>query len=143
VEQLVSEQRRLTRELDELGQRLATDQGSDLAARAVDVGGVKVVAAEVQGDGQATLQTLDLLRSKLPRCVVLLANLSDGKVNLVAGVSKDLTARFRAPDLIKVAGAVIGARGGGRPDLARAGGGDPARLDEALATVAPWVAAQG
>ncbi|MDP6375393.1 MAG: alanine--tRNA ligase [Pseudomonadales bacterium] len=142
VDQLVGEQRRLNKEIEQLNQRLAADQGGDLVGSAVEVDGIKVVAAEVQGDNQALMQTLDLLRSKLPTCVVLLAQQHNDKVNLVAGVSKDLTDRITAPDLINAAGEVLGARGGGRPDMARAGGGDPARLQEALAGVAEWVAAR-
>jgi hypothetical protein len=78
----------------------------------------------VDGDPKALLQTLDSLKSKLGSAVIVLGNVSDGKVSLIAGVSKDLTDRVAAPDLIALVGPEVGAKGGGRPDMARAGGGD-------------------
>ncbi len=141
VANLVEENRRLGRELERLQQRLASSQGSDLADRAVDVDGIKVLAAAVDGEPKALLKTLDMLRSKLGSAVIVLGNVCDGKVNLIAGVSKDLTGRLSAPDLISLVGPQVGARGGGRPDMARAGGGDkPDALEPALAGVPAWVA---
>ena len=138
---LLEENRRLTRELERLKQKLASSQGSDLAGRAVDVDGIKVLAAPVEGDAKSLLQTLDMLRSKLGSAVIVLGNVADGKVSLIAGVSKDLTDRVSAPDLISVVGPEVGAKGGGRPDMARAGGGDkPDALVPALARVQDWVA---
>jgi alanyl-tRNA synthetase len=141
VSALVDENRRLGRELERLQQKLAASQGSDLASQAVEVDGVKVLAAKVEGDPKSLLQTLDSLKSKLGSTVVVLGNVSDGKVNLIAGVSKDLTDRVKAPELISLVGPRVGAKGGGRPDMARAGGGDkPDALDEALSGVQRWVA---
>ncbi len=138
---LVEENRRLTKELERLGQKLASSQGADLAGRAVEVDGVKVLAATVEGDPKSLMQTLDSLKSKLGSAVIVLGNVSGGKVNLIAGVSKDLTDQITAPDLISLVGPAVGAKGGGRPDMARAGGGDkPDELTPALEKVQDWVA---
>ncbi|HEX7034820.1 MAG TPA: alanine--tRNA ligase [Pseudomonadales bacterium] len=138
---LLEENRRLAREVERLSQKLASSQGADLADRAVEVNGTKVLAAPVEGDPKSLLGTLDLLKSKLGSAVIVLGNVSDGKVSLIAGVSKDLTDRVSAPDLIALVGPEVGARGGGRPDMARAGGGDkPDALAPALARVPGWVA---
>ena len=137
---LVEENRRLAREVKDLTQRLASGFGSDLVDGAQDVGGIKVVAAQIEGDAKAMMQTLDLLKSRLNPVVILLAQENKGKINLVAGVSKELTERMQAPDLIRSVGAAVGARGGGSPVLARAGGGDrPEKLAGALAGVPDWV----
>ncbi|MEQ8861574.1 MAG: alanine--tRNA ligase [Pseudomonadales bacterium] len=141
VAAVVEENRRLVREVERLQQQLASSQGTDLAGLAVDVGGVKVLAAPVEGDPKSLLQTLDMLKSKLGSAVIVLGNVSDGRVNLIAGVSKDLTDRMAAPELISLVGPDVGAKGGGRPDMARAGGGDnPDALGPALAKVQGWVA---
>ncbi len=141
VAAVVEENRRLSKELERLKQKLATSQGTDLAGQAVDVEGIKVLAAPVEGDPKSLMQTLDMLKSKLGSAVIVLGNVSDGKVNLIAGVSKDLTDRVAAPDLISLVGPEVGAKGGGRPDMARAGGGDrPDALGPALAKVQSWVA---
>jgi alanyl-tRNA synthetase len=138
---LVEENRKLTRELERLKQKLASSQGSDLAGQAVDVDGVKVLASPVEGDPKSLLQTLDMLKSKLGSAVIVLGSVADGQVSLIAGVSKDLTDRVSAPDLISLVGLDVGAKGGGRPDMARAGGGDkPDALGPALAKVQGWVA---
>ena len=137
---LVEDNRRLAREVKDLTQRLASGFGSDLVDGAQDVGGIKVVAAQIEGDAKAMMQTLDLLKSRLNPVVILLAQENKGKINLVAGISKELTERMQAPDLIRSVGEAVGARGGGSPVLARAGGGDrPEKLAEALAGVPDWV----
>ncbi len=133
VKSLVDENRQLRKSVDELTQKLAADKGSDLLTQAVDMGAAKFVAAKVEGDGKAMMQTLDQLRSQMESCVVVLAQEQKGKVNLVVGVSKNLTAEIEAPDVMDAVSPHVGARGGGRPDLARAGGGDnPAGLDAAF-----------
>ncbi len=138
---LAEENRRLAKELERLNQKLASSQGADLAGRAVQVDGVKVLAAAVEGDPKSLMQTLDSLKSKLGSAVIVLGNISGGKVNLIAGVSKDLTDQITAPDLISLVGPAVGAKGGGRPDMARAGGGDkPDALMPALEKVQDWVA---
>ncbi len=140
VAALAGENRRLTKEVKMLTQRLASGFGADLVAGATDVNGIKVVAAEIEGNARAMMQTLDMLKSRLNPVVVVLAQQNKGKVNLVAGLSRDLTDQMRAPDLIRRVGDVVGARGGGSPVLARAGGGDrPEKLAEALAGVTGWV----
>jgi alanyl-tRNA synthetase len=141
VAALVDENRRLAKELERLQQKLATTQGADLASQAIDLNGVKVLAAAVEGDPKALLQTLDSLKSKLGSAVIVLGNVADGKVSLIAGVTKDLIDRVSAPELLSLVGPDVGAKGGGRPDMARAGGGDnPAGLTPALAKVQGWVA---
>ena len=141
VAALVDENRRLSKELERLNQQLASTQGADLASQAVDVAGVKVLAATVDGDPKNLPQTLDSLKSKLGSAVIVLGNVSDGKVSLIAGVSKDLVDRVSAPELLGLVGPEVGAKGGGRPDMARAGGGDnPAGLTKALAKIQGWVA---
>ena len=139
VGNLVDENRRLAGEVKVLTRRLASGFGSDLVDGARDVNGIKVVAAQVEGDAKAMMQTLDLLKSRLNPVVILLAQENKGRVSLVAGVSKELTERMQAPDLIKDIGAIVGARGGGSPVLARAGGGQPEKLAGALGTVIDWV----
>ena len=140
---LLDENRRLGRELDALRQKLAAAAGADLSEQAVEIGGVRVLAARVDGNAESLLQTLDALKSKLDSAVIVLATIEDGRVSLIAGVTKDLVGRIKAPDVIKLVGADVNARGGGRPDMARAGGGDrPEALAAALQRVAPWVTTQ-
>jgi alanyl-tRNA synthetase len=130
----------LEKELARLKGKLASAAGGDLAAQAKDVGGVKVLAAQLEGADAKTLRdTLDQLKNKLGSAVVLLAAVEAGKVLLVAGVTKDLTARFKAGELLARAAAVVGGKGGGRPDMAQGGGSDPAALPAALALAAQYV----
>ena len=140
VEQLQVQQRELSKLVEKLQGAMAVNQGADLASQAVAVGDVQVLAARVEGDSKSLMSTLDNLKSKLKRCVVVLAAVSDGKIALIAGVSKDLTDSLTAGEAVNLVGAKVGAKGGGRPDMARAGGGDNvAELESALAQVAPWV----
>jgi alanyl-tRNA synthetase len=140
VTQLLERNRRLEKELEQLKAKLASAAGSDLAAGAVSVGEVKVLAANLEGaDPKSLRDTLDQLKNKLGSAVILLAAVSGDKVSLVAGVTKDLTGQMKAGDLVKLAAEKVGGRGGGRPDMAQAGGSNPAGLPEALALVVPWV----
>ncbi len=141
VKVLLAQHRDLQRESDQLKQRAAATRGTDLAATARDVKGVRVLAAQVQGDDpKALLGTLDALKNKLVSAVVVLGQVTHGKVDLIAGVTKDLTDRVKAGDLIAMLAPQVGARGGGRADMARAGGGDrPEALASALASVEAWV----
>ena len=133
VASLVGENKQLNKELGEASQKLAASQSSDLSQAAIDIDGVKFLAAQVQGDNKAMMQTLDSLRSQLGDAVIVLAHVQNDKVGMVIAVSKDLVSRIKAPDIMAVAGPCVGAKGGGRPDLARAGGGsNPAGLDEAF-----------
>ena len=141
VAQLLDRARRLERELDQLKAKQATSAGQDLAAQAIVLdGGVKLLAARLEGaDPKSLRTTLDQLKDKLGSAVVVLATESDGKVSLVAGVTKDLTDRVKAGELIGQVAARVGGKGGGRPDMAQAGGNDPAGLPAALELVEPWV----
>ncbi len=140
VGQLVERSRRLEKELEQLKARLASQQGSDLASRAVEVGGIKVLAARLDGiDPKALRDTVDQLKSKLGSAAILLATVDDDKVSLIAGVTKDQTGRIKAGDLVNCVAERVGGRGGGRPDMAQAGGNQPEHLDAALADVVDWV----
>lgn len=143
VQGLLADYRRLQKELAEAGQQLAASQGSDLAGEAVDINGVKFLASTVQGDNKAMMQTLDTLRSQLGEAVIVLAQVENGKVGLVVGVAKSLTERVQAPEVMAVVGPEVGAKGGGRPDMARAGGGDnPDGLAQAFAAAQAYVSGQ-
>ena len=139
VRQLAAQARSLQRQVDALQSRLAASRGADLADTAIDINGIRVLTATVDGDRRSMLATLDSLKDRLGTTVVVLAHVAD-KVSLVGGVSKDLVARVNARDVVNFVGARVGARGGGRPDMAQAGGGDrPEQLAGALDSVADWV----
>ncbi|MCK7583128.1 MAG: alanine--tRNA ligase [Chromatiales bacterium] len=143
VTQLIERARRLEKELEQLKAKAAGAAGQDLAAQAVDIQGIKTLAARLDGADPKSLRvTLDQLKDKLGSAVVVLAAESDGKVSLVAGVTKDLTDRLKAGDLIREVAEKVGGKGGGRPDMAQAGGNDPAGLPAALELVPGWVAAR-
>ncbi|MNF79318.1 Alanine--tRNA ligase [compost metagenome] len=134
--------RQLEKELEQLKAKAASAAGDDLAGAAIEVAGVKVLASRLDGvDGKALLALVDQLKNKLGSAVILLGGEFDGKVVLVAGVTQDLTARLKAGELMKQAAAVVGGKGGGRPDMAQGGGVDAGKLGEALALVEPFVAA--
>ncbi len=140
VTQLLENSRRLEKELDQLKAKLASSAGSDLAGDAVEVDGIKVLAAKLEGaDPKSLRDTMDQLKNKLGSAVIVLATVSGDKVSLVAGVTKDQTDRVKAGDLIKTVAEQVGGKGGGRPDMAQAGGNNPEALDGALATVESWV----
>ncbi len=141
VGQLLEQQRSLEKEVDRLKSKLASSAGEDLASRAVEVGGVHVVAARLEGaDARALREAVDRLKNRLGRAVIVLASVGPGdKVMLVAGVTRDETARIRAGELVNHVAGQVGGRGGGRPDLAQAGGNRPEALDDALAGVVDWV----
>ena len=140
VAQLAERTRKLEKELERLKAKQASAAGSDLAENAVDVAGVKVLTASLDGAAPKALRdTMDQLKNKLGSAVILLASVTDGKVSLVAGVSKDQTSVLKAGDLVKFVAEQVGGRGGGRPDMAQAGGNDPAALPGALKSVEGWV----
>ena len=140
VEALVERNRQLEKEVEQLKGKLASSAGSDLASSAVDVDGIQVVAADMQGaDRKALMDTADQLKNKLGKAVVLLGSVEDGKVTLVAGVTKNLTDQLKAGDLMKAVAPSVGGKGGGRPDMAQGGGGNPDGLPQALDAVAEWV----
>ena len=130
----------LEKELVRLKSKLAASQGDDLIAQAVDVASIKVLAAALEGADANTLrETMDKLKDKLKSAAIVLASTGDGKVSLAAGVTSDLTAKLKAGELVNHVAQQIGGKGGGRPDMAMAGGTDPSRLPQALASVANWV----
>jgi alanyl-tRNA synthetase len=141
VEQLVERSRKLEKEIQQLKGRLASGQGGDLSSTAREINGVKVLATRVDGaDAKALRDAVDQLKHKLKSAVVVLASVeSDDKVLLVAGVTQDQTNKIKAGELIGNVAQQVGGRGGGRPDMAQAGGTNPAALDAALASVEPWV----
>ena len=133
--------RSLEKELARLKSKLASAQGDDLAGQAVEVAGAKVLAATLEGADVPTLrETLDKLKDKLGSAAIVLASVSDGKVSLIAGVTPDLTGKVKAGELVNFVAQQVGGKGGGRPDMAQAGGTEPARLPGALAGVQAWVA---
>ncbi|HEX4548616.1 alanine--tRNA ligase [Pseudomonas sp.] len=132
--------RALEKQLEQLQAKAASAAGDDLSNSAVDVKGVKVLAARLDGqDGKALLALVDQLKNKLGRAVILLGSVHEEKVVLVAGVTKDLTGQLKAGDLMKQAAAAVGGKGGGRPDMAQGGGVDAGALDGALALTVPFV----
>jgi alanyl-tRNA synthetase len=136
VRELVDRARRLEKEVQQLKSKLASGQGGDLSVQAKSVGGVKVLAAQIEGaDVKALRDAVDQLKHKLGSSVIVLATVQDGKVTLVAGVSADLVARLKAGDIAGAVAAQVGGRGGGRADFAQAGGTQPENLAAALAGV--------
>lgn len=143
VESLRAELRDLEKESTRLRQKLATSAGGDLTQDAVEIDGIKVLAAQVEGATAATLRdTLDQCKNKLGSGVILLAAVEEGKIALVAGVTPDATDRVKAGDVIKHFAGLLGGKGGGRPDMAQGGGSDVAALPSVLATLPEWVSAQ-
>ncbi len=140
VAQLLENNRRMEKELDQLKGKLASAAGSDLASSAVEMNGVKVLAAKLDGaDPKSLRDTMDQLKNKLGSAVVVLATVSGDKVSLVAGVTQDQTGSVKAGDLVKMVAEQVGGKGGGRPDMAQAGGNQPQALDGALSSVESWV----
>uniref|UniRef100_UPI0025F196DC alanine--tRNA ligase n=1 Tax=Sulfurivirga sp. TaxID=2614236 RepID=UPI0025F196DC len=140
AEQLATQLKQQDRELEQLKAKLAAQAGGALADQAEEVAGVKVLAAKVDGaDGKALRELMDQLKQKLDNAVIVLGAVKEGKVALVAGVGKALTDRFKAGELVNFVAQQVGGRGGGRPDMAQAGGSEPEKLDAALASVRGWV----
>ena len=143
LRKLLDEQKTLERQLAEMETKLARGKADDLVASARQVNGVAVIAGRIDGlDPDGLRAVADTLRDRLGSGVVCVGSVVDGKVNLVAAVTKDLIKRFPAGKLIQEVAQAAGGRGGGRPDLAQAGAPDPSRLDAALALVSDWVARQ-
>jgi alanyl-tRNA synthetase len=140
IAQLVAEARAADKELARLKAKLASSAGDDLAGSAADVKGAKVVAAAMDGaDVKGLRETVDKLKDKLRSAAIVLGTVNDGKVTLIAGVTPDLVARVKAGDLVNHVAQRVGGKGGGRPDMAQAGGTDAAALPAALASVRAWV----
>ncbi|MBL34058.1 MAG: alanine--tRNA ligase [Oceanospirillaceae bacterium] len=139
VDQLMARNRQLEKELEALKNKLASSAGSDLAANARDINGVKVLAAKLDGaDVPALRNTMDQLKNKLGSALIMLASDSDGKVTLLAGVTKDLIGKAKAGDAVKECAPYVDGRGGGKPEMAQAGGQKPEGIADALAAFSKW-----
>ncbi len=140
IAQVQDQVKSLEKEVAALKSKLAAGQGDELVTRAIDVNGIKVLAATMEGaDVTALRETMDKLKDKLKTAAIVLASVADGKVSLIAGVTKDATGKVKAGELVNFVAQQVGGKGGGRPDMAQAGGTDPAGLPQALAGVAGWV----
>ena len=135
--------RKLEKEAGQLRARLASSAGSDMASQAQSIEGINVIAKSLDAADAKTLrETVDQLKNKLGTAALVLASVSDSKVNLVAGVTNDSTDRIKAGDLVNFVANQVGGKGGGRPDMAQAGGNDPAALEDALLKVPGWIRRQ-
>jgi alanyl-tRNA synthetase len=140
VAQLSDHAKSLEKELARLKSKLASSQGDDLTSQAIEINGVKVLAATLEGaDANALRETMDKLKDKLKTAAIVLASVNDGKVSLAAGVTQDLIAKLKAGDLVNHVANQVGGKGGGKPDMAMAGGTDASQLPKALASVKDWV----
>ncbi|MCU7960763.1 MAG: alanine--tRNA ligase [gamma proteobacterium symbiont of Bathyaustriella thionipta] len=138
--QLLQRHRKLEKELQQIKAKLASSAGSDLASQAIEIDGLKILSASLEGADAKTLrETMDQLKNKLHSAVIVLASTQGDKVSLVAGVTPDATDKIKAGELIKSVAEQVGGKGGGRADMAQAGGSNPAALPEALQSVEPWV----
>ena len=138
---LIEEKKALEKEIARLRSKLASGQGGDLSAQAADIKGAKVLAAAIDGaDAKSLREAMDNLKDKLKSAAIVLASSEGGKVTLIAGVTADLTGKVKAGELVNFVAQQVGGKGGGRPDMAQAGGTDPAKLPQALASVQDWVA---
>jgi alanyl-tRNA synthetase len=141
IAQTVENVKHLERELERLKSRLAAAQGDDLLSQAITIGEIKVLAAILDGADVKTLrETVDKLKDKLKSCAIVLGSAADGRVTLIAGITPDLTSKVKAGELANFVASQVGGKGGGRPDMAQAGGTEPAQLPAALESVAGWVA---
>jgi alanyl-tRNA synthetase len=140
IGQVQDQVKALEKELASLKSKLASSQGDELVNQAVDINGIKVLAATLEGADVATLrETMDKLKDKLKTAAIVLGSVKDGKVSLIAGVTADATAKVKAGELVNFVAQQVGGKGGGRPDMAQAGGTEPAALPGALQGVAGWV----
>jgi alanyl-tRNA synthetase len=141
VTQLQDNIRQLERELERVSSKLAASQGDDLLSKASNHGGLKVLAAQLDtADAKVLRETMDTLKTKLKSAAIVLASVQDGKVSLIAGVTSDVSNRIKAGDLVNFVAQQVGGKGGGKPEMAMAGGTDPSGLAKALAGVDAWVA---
>ncbi len=143
IAQILDNVKSLEKELAALKSKLASAQGDELLGQAQDINGINVLAAKLEGADAAVLrETLDKLKDKLKSAVILLASVNDGKVSLIAGVTADATAKVKAGELVNFVAQQVGGKGGGRPDMAQAGGTQPEHLAKAIASVSDWVKAK-
>ena len=140
IVQVQDQVKALEKELAAMKAKLASSQGDELVGKAVDINGIKVLAATLNGaDVPALRQTMDKLKDKLKTAAIVLAAVNDGKVSLIAGVTQDATSKVKAGELVNFVAQQVGGKGGGRADMAQAGGTDPSGLDKALDGVIGWV----
>ncbi len=140
IVQVQDQVKSLEKELERLKSKLAASQGDELVEQAVDVAGIKVLAAKLDGADAKTLrETMDKLKDKLKTAAIVLGSVSEGKVALIAGVTADATGKIKAGELVNFVAQQVGGKGGGRPDMAQAGGTEPDKLPQALAGVTAWV----
>jgi len=143
IAQILDNVRSLEKELAAIKSKLASAQGDDLVSQAVEINGVKVLTAKLDGADAGTLrETLDKLKDKLKSAAIVLASVNDGKVSLIAGVTTDTTSKIKAGELVNFVAQQVGGKGGGRPDMAQAGGTQPEHLATALVSVPGWVKAK-
>ena len=143
LSQVLSKLKAQEKEISQLKSKMATRTGRDLTADAVEVDGMKVLAVKLDGvDSKSLRDTMDQLKNKLGSAAIVLATAENNKVSLCAGVTKDQTSRLKAGDLVNMVAAQVGGKGGGRPDMAMAGGSQPENLDTALASVTDWISQQ-
>jgi len=140
VNQLMDKSRQLEKTIEALQSKLASSQGSDLASQAEEINGVKLLVTKLEGvEAKALREIQDQLKNKLGSSIVVLGIAEEDKVSIIVGVSKDLTGKVKAGELVNMVASQVGGKGGGRPDMAQAGGKDPAALPAALDSVKPWV----
>jgi len=140
VEQLINRSKALEKEISQLKQELAVQAGSDLVSKAIDINGVKVLIADLDGVESSALRGMvDELKNKMQSGIIMLATANDDKVGLIAGVTKDLIGKVKAGELVNLVAQQVGGKGGGRPDMAQAGGSQPENIAKALALVQPWL----
>ncbi|EPH9655401.1 alanine--tRNA ligase [Escherichia coli] len=143
VRSVLERTRQLEKELQQLKEQAAAQESANLSSKAIDVNGVKMLVSELSGVEPKMLRTMvDDLKNQLGSTIIVLATVAEGKVSLIAGVSKDVTDRVKAGELIGMVAQQVGGKGGGRPDMAQAGGTDAAALPAALASVKGWVSAK-
>ncbi|MFT7009456.1 MAG: alanyl-tRNA synthetase [Colwellia sp.] len=140
VEQLITRSKQLEKEISILKQALAAQAGSDLLSSAIEINGIKVLIADLDGVETKSLRGMvDELKNKMQSGIIMLATANDDKVGLIAGVTKDLTGQVKAGELVNMVAQQVGGKGGGRPDMAQAGGSQPENITTALASVQPWL----
>jgi len=143
LEQVLSKLKAQEKEISQLKSKMATQTGGDLTADAIEIDGIKVLAVKLDGvDSKSLRDTVDQLKNKLGSAIIVLATTDENKVSLCAGVTKDQIKRLKAGDLVNMVASQVGGKGGGRPDMAMAGGTQPENLDTALASVNDWVKQQ-
>ena len=137
---MLERSRTLEKELEQLKSKLASQAGSDLASQAIEINGIKVLAANLEGaDPKSLRDTVDQLKNKLGKAAVIISTVVNGKVSLVAGVTKDETSKIKAGELLNHVASQIDGKGGGRPDMAQGGGSNAEALPSALESVVAWI----